>query len=99
MPAGGCEDIFWVFLCRLYHNGRAKGTFENGRGPKLHVRVRDLRGQLHGRRDHVHRLSGVAQREEDVPEQHQGAGSQAVQVLGVGHLQGFAQEPSGTKRS
>ena len=37
----------------------------------------------------------VAQGQEDVSQQHQGAGGQAVQVLRVGHLQRLTQAPLG----
>lgn len=69
-------------------------TFEYGGGPELHVHVGDLAGQLHGRRHHVHALARVVDGQEDVPQQHQRARRQPVQVLGVRHLQRLPQVPS-----
>lgn len=70
-----------------------KATFENSRGPELHVNIWNLGGQLHGRCDHVHGFSVVAQRQKYVSQEHQTARGQPVEILGVGHLQGLPQVP------
>ena len=51
------------------------------------MNVRDLAGELHGRRHHVHTLLRVAETKEDVAEQDQAAAGQPVEVLSVGHLE------------
>lgn len=64
----------------------------DGAAPELHIHVRNLAGKLHRGNHHVHRFLRVADAKENLAEQNQRAGRQAVQVLGVSHLQRLTQE-------
>lgn len=85
---GMCLD---GFLLLQWLAAQSVQVLEESRCPELNMHIWDFAGQLHGRSDHVHALPTVAQREEDVPQKHQWAGGETVQVFSIRHLERLSQ--------
>ncbi len=87
----------WLALESKSTNGWG-GTFQNSWCPKLYVHVRDLARKLHRWSDHIHTLSAISKRQENMPQKYEGARRKSIEIFGICHFQRLSQEPPKWKR-